>query len=229
MTDSKEIEEMPTTMEEKFAIEMEATGSIVEAAGGVAVVVLAIISLARGDTQIMTSIADIVLGVTLLAQGGTIATEYSRLLTMITGGTLGAVALGGGMTIEVLAGGAAAVLGVLALLGFAPMVLVPAAVIAVGGTLILSAGAVQRLNELKVQVEARDVPEIAQRVSQGAVSGATAAQVLVGIAAIVLGIIALASTVNAAVLTQVGLLVLGAAVTLSGTALAGRMARMFGH
>jgi hypothetical protein len=216
---------MSTTYDEKAVLEIETTGSVVEAAAGIAVIVLSIIGLARADTGFMTSITGIVLGAALLAQGGTIAAEYSKLLGMITGGTLGAVELGGGMTVEVLAGGGTVVLGILGLLGFYPEILLPAAVIAVGAASILAASGFQRLNTLKVQ--AAGLSEIAQSVAQAAVAGAIAAQVMAGGGAIVLGILALTLPAHAAVLTLIGLLVLGASVAVSGTALTGRLLRLF--
>lgn len=216
---------MSTTYDEKAILEVETTGSMIEAAAGLAVVVLAIIGLARADTGFMMSIAGIVLGAALLAHGGTIASEYSKLLAMTTGGTLGTIELGGGMTVEVLAGGAAIVLGILGVVGFAPEVLLAAAVIAVGASLILAASAFQRLNTLKTQ--AAGLSDTAQKVAQAAVAGAIAAQVLAGAAAIVLGILALTVAAHAVALTLVGLLVLGASVTVSGTALTGRLLRLF--
>lgn len=62
-----------------------------------------------------TSFASIVLGAALLAEGMAIAGGYSKLLEMIADGTLGAVEPGGNMMVEVLDGGAAIVLGILAL------------------------------------------------------------------------------------------------------------------
>jgi hypothetical protein len=173
----------------------------------------------------MTSITGIVLGAALLAQGGAIAAEYSKLIAMVTGGTVGAVELGGGMTVEILAGGSAIVLGILGLLGFSPEILLPAAIIAVGASSIFAASGLQRLNTLKVQ--AAGLSDIAQKVAQATVAGAIAVQVLAGGGAIVLGILALTLTAHAAVLTLVGLLVLGASVSVSGTALTGRLLRLF--
>ena len=216
---------MALTEDTKSMLEIESGGSLIEAAGGIAVIVLTVIGLARGNDGFIPSIATIVLGVALLAEGGAIAAEFSKLLTATSGGTFGAMELGGGMTTEVLTGGAAIVLGILGLVGLVPMVLLPAAVIAVGGGLILTAGAVERLNRLRVRTTGSS--EVAERVSQVAVSGAIATQIIAGIAAIVLGILALVSAGHASILTLVGLLALGSAVALSGTALAGRLMRMF--
>lgn len=215
---------MAKTFNEEGVLELETAGFVIEAAAGVAVIVLAIIGLARADTGFVTSITGIVLGAALLAQGATVAAEYSTLLSMVSQGMLGAIELGGGMTIEILAGGTAIVLGILGLVGFRPELLLAVAVIAVGASAILSAGGLQRLNTLKI--EASGFSELAQKVARGTVAGALAAHVLAGGSAIVLGILALTLPMHAAVLTLVGLLVLGASVTISGTALTGRLLRL---
>jgi hypothetical protein len=214
-----------TTYGDKAILEIETTGSVVEATLGIAVVVLAIVGLAHADWIVFGAIAAIVLGAALLAQGGAVAAEYTKLLSIISGGTLGAIELGGGMTVEVLAGGSIVVLGILALVGFNPDVLLAAGVIAVGASLILAASGLQRLNTLKVQ--AAGMSELAQKVTEAAVACAITAQVLCGGAAIVLGILALTVTAHATVLMLVGILVLGATVALSGTALTGRLLRLF--
>lgn len=219
---------------ERGAIQVETTGSITEAAGGIAVVVLSIIGLTRADNGFLMAIAAIVLGVAILAQGGTVAAEFSKLLSSAAGAaTTGAATTGtatmagaggiefGGMTIEFLAGGAAIVLGVLALIGIHTDVLVAAAVITAGGALVLSAGSLQRMND--VQMQAAGLPELTRKLSQAAFSSTSGAQALAGVAAVVLGVLAL-SGVSPAALTLVGLLVLGAAVAVSGAALTGRIA-----
>lgn len=171
----------------------------------------------------MTSIATIVLGVALLAEGGAIAAQVSKLLA--ANGMIGAAELGGGMTAEVHAGVAAIVLGILGFVSLHPTVLLPAAVIAVGGSLYLTAGTVERLGHMRLQT--KGVSEAAEKVARAAVSAAVGTQILAGIAAIVLGVLALVSANHTAILTLVALLVLGSALTLSGTTVAGRLVRMF--
>jgi hypothetical protein len=208
----------------KAVLEIETTGSVIEAFAGLGVIVLAIIGLSRSDSLFMASAA-IVLGAALFAQGGAVAAEYSKLLSLITGGRLAAVELGGGMTIEMLAGVAIVVLGILGLLGFAPVILISAAVIAVGAALVLASSGLQRLNSLKVH--AAGLSALAESVAEGAVTGAVAAQILAGGAAIVLGILALTLPAHAATLALVGLLVLGASVVVTGATLTGRFLRLF--
>lgn len=224
---------------EKDLLRLETGGAAVEAVGGLAVIVLSILGLAGLGTTLLSAIAGIVFGIALLTEGASIATEYTNLYNMQSAGVVGATELGGGMTVEILGGGAAIVLGILAVLKVAPDVLLPALVIAGGTSLILAAGTLQRLNNLKLM--AARTPDVAQHIMRAATSGATAAQVLAGAAAIVLGIVALASmkaTATAAtvaglstaqVVTLVGLLVLGASIMLSGGSLAGRLLQMFNH
>jgi hypothetical protein len=210
---------------QRAILEIETTGSAIEAAAGVGVIVLAIIGLSQSNSAFMASIAAIVLGAALLAQGGALAAEYSKLLSMITGGAIGTVELGGGMTVEMLAGGGITVLGILGLLGFAPDVLISSAVIVAGASLVLASSGLQRLNTLKVQ--AAGLSDLAAKVAEGAVAGAITTQVLASGAAVVLGILALTMTGHAGTLMLVGLLVLGASVAVSGAALTGRLLRLF--
>jgi hypothetical protein len=213
------------TYDDKTILGIETTGGVVEAATGIAVIVLAIIGIAHTGSTFLGAIAAIVLGAALLAQGGAVAAEYSKMLSVTSGGALGTIELGGGMTVQVLAGASIVVLGILALLGFSATVLIAAGVIAVGASLILAAAGLQRLNTLKIR--AAGLSDLAQGVAEGAVACAVTAQVLCGGAAIVLGILALTVSANAPVLMLVGLLILGATVALSGTALTGRLMRLF--
>lgn len=220
---------------EQRIVEVETGGSAVEAVGGLGVVVLSILGLAGVAPVFLAASAGVILGVALLAQGTAVGTEYSALYSKITGGAFGALELTGGMTVEFLAGGAAIVLGVLALVGARPDILLPSLVVADGAALILTTGTVQRLNTLKM--EASGAPEIAHRVASHAVTGAAAAQFLAGIASIVLGILAFVPMSKSApgaaapeswmTFSLVGLLILGAAITMSGGTLAGRMMQMF--
>jgi hypothetical protein len=213
-----------TAYTDKILGEIETTGSVVEAITGIAVVVLAIVGLAHAGFGFFGAIAAIVLGAALLAQGGTVTAEYTKLLSAATSGAVGAIELGGGMTVELLAGGGMVVLGILALIGFSPDVLISAGVIAIGAALILAAAGLQRLNALKVR--ASGMSELAQSVAEGAVACALTAQVLCGGAAIVLGILALTMPAHSTILMLVALLILGATIAISGTALTGRLLRM---
>lgn len=205
---------------EKSILEVEASGAVVEGVGALAAVVLAILGIIGLVPVYMAAIASIVIGAALLAQAAAVAGEYTRLLSQLSGGAVGAVELGAGMTAEFAIGGSAVTLGILSLVGIHPLVLLPCSIIAIGAALILTVGTTTRLNDLKL--EAAEAGALAQSISRAAVSGAAGVQVLAGFAAAVLGIIALVS-ITPVGLTLVGFLVSGAAMALSATALSGKM------
>ena len=217
---------------DKRLMEVESSGAAVEAIGGLGVIVLSILGLIGLAPDYLGPIAGIVFGVSVLIQGTAIAAEHESLFSRVAGTMFRQIELGSGMTAEIMAGGAAIVLGVLALLQISTDVLLPALVISGGAAIMLTAGAVRRLNDLKL--EAAESDDSAQRVMRATTSGAAASQVLAGIAAVVLGIIALASTSSAAATTSVtwmtlslvGLIVLGASIMMSGGSLTGRFVQM---
>lgn len=217
---------MSVNYKEKSALEIETISFAVEAAAGIAVIVLAIIGLDRADPWFVASIASIVLGVAWLAQGATTASEYPKLLPLATRGTLGAVELGGGMAAEILSGGAVIILGILSLLGYHPQILMSVAVIVVGVSVILAAAGFERLNTLRIKAPGSS--EVSERVARGAVGTAIAIEMLAGGAGAVLGILALTlAPIDAATLTLIAFLVLGAGLMVNGVALTGRMFRLF--
>jgi hypothetical protein len=212
---SREVE-----LERQKSIKVVAGGSITEAICGAAAVVLAIIGLTGTYPGYMASVATIAFGVAMLAQGGAIAARYSRLIRETTPYEWDSrTEIGGGMGAEFLAGGAGVVLGILGLLGIAPATLLPIAVIVFGGALLLGSSATADLST----VSAPPVNERFAHIARQASVAASGAQVLVGVTAIVLGIIALVG-VDTLVVTLVALLVVGASVLFSGTAVSSRMA-----
>jgi hypothetical protein len=210
--------------EEERSAEVITGGSMVEAIGGIATIVLAIVGLAGIFPVYLAGVAAIVLGAALLLQGAAVAARFSELLTETAGTRLTNRQLGGGMTAEFLGGAAGIVLGILALLYVFPGVLLAVATIVFGGVMLLGIGASSRLNALVID-RTWEGPEreVSRRVAGEMVSASNAAQALVGLAAIVLGILALVGIPYSLILVLVGLLCLGASVTLSGAALSGKM------
>ena len=130
---------------------------------------------------------------------------------------------GGGLSALFLVGASGIVLGVLALLNIAPQTLVATAIIAFGGAMALSSNSVRHLYRAKQALHRLGVTRMhsAGEILAGEMaSGSAALQCLAGLAAIVLGILAVTGT-NPMVLTLVGLLVLGATVLLTGSTLSG--------
>ena len=104
--------------------------------------------------------------------------------------------------------------------GVAPMVLTPIAAIVFGSALLMGSGATSRLSSLRIV--GHEGHEMARRVTHEAVMAASGAQVLVGLASAVLGILALLG-IAPMILTLAAMLSVGASVLLSGVAISDRM------
>jgi hypothetical protein len=191
-----------------------------ESIGAIAIIVLAIIGLAGTAPGLMVSIATIVIGAAILMQGANMASEYAELFAAEEAGLAKPAAVGGGITLEFLAGGTGVVLGILALLTPVTAVLPAAALIVFGSTLLLSAGATARASEF--QSEGAALSANARALLRETASVASGAQIMIGISAIVLGILALVG-LQTVVLTLVGQLAIGAAllVVSAGSSVAG--------
>lgn len=193
-----------------------------EAGAGIAAIVLTILGLAHVAPGFLAGIATIAVGVALLAQGGTVAAEYARI-----SGYQGDVAVFSGSSswsIELLAGAAGIVLGILTLLGITPLVLAAAAIIAFGGGLCLSAGATAQ-----VAVTNATGPSSDDRIRRFAVESASTSsitQALTGLQAVVLGILALAG-LDSLPLALIALLVIGVFLLVNGSAFSGFVLSFF--
>lgn len=204
-----------------------ATGTIAEAAGSIAVIILSIIGLAQGTASAtIVAVTTIVLGAALLAEGGALAGEFSRLATL-TGEPVAADSVLSGMSLQVASGGVALVLGILALLGVSATTLTAAAAILVGAALMLTAGTIPQLRQLRSLTTGSS--EIVQMIGRSSMGGMAGAQFLAGVAAIVLGILALSSgaTETSRTLILVGFLIIGGAMTVGVTAMSGNFLRFF--
>jgi hypothetical protein len=206
-------------------------GGATESAGGLAAIVLTVIALCGVMTVPLTAIAGIVFGLAFMVEGAAIAARQSAIMSQAAGQTAIAGAevpeIGGGVTVELVAGLASVILGILSLVGIAPWVLLPALTTVGGAAVILSAGAAQRLNEVQASLETPNATVQGQAIARMALSGAANSQFLAGVAVVVLGIVGLVRVGDPVILSAVGILVLGAAITLSGTALASRMLKLF--
>ncbi len=219
---------METTMhdrENKNLVRAVASGSSSEAISGGAAIVLTILGLANIAPSLMMTISGIVISVGLLFEGGMVASEYSRIISRSGNGGLSSFEFGGGLSAQVIAGGAAAVLSVLGLLGLATNVLMPIAAIVIGGGVVLGSGVMSRLNNVKIATSGDT--EVTKRAAQEAVTASAGAQVLVGLAAMVLGILGLVG-IAPVTLTLVAFLAVGTSILLSGAAVSGRMMALFG-
>jgi hypothetical protein len=202
-------------------------GGFVDAIGGIATVVLAIIGLTGVHSEILAAIAVIVFGAALLIQAGTMLTEYANIMYPLGGqGEQAQGEFSGGSDVAALflAGAAGIILGILALLNLYPVVLNSIAVIVYGAGLVVTSNSVWHLQTLKrmslMTRDAMDWHSGSQMLAGEMAIGSAGTQALAGIAALILGILAVVGTF-AGYLTLVALLVVGATVVLTGSALSG--------
>jgi hypothetical protein len=176
----------------KHARQWEHTAVTTELLLACGVVVLSILGIAGVLPTYLAAIAVIGLGAILLFQGVTVVLHYGELLYEAGGESkAGAAEVSRGLTTEFLAGMTGIVLGVLALIGIVPTTLLSVAVITYGGTLLLTSGEALWLNSLGTKHDSL-VVQLMQSMSLATVG----AQVLVGLASVVLGILGLVGTAS---------------------------------
>ena len=213
---------MSMTHTETLIGESAAYGGFVDAVGGIVTIVLAVVGLAHTAPEMMIAIATVVFGAALLIEGGTLLSEYARIIfppgtAVSTAGQFG----GGSLSAVFLAGAGGIILGILALLGINPGVLTSAAIIAFGTALMLSSNSVSSLHQLKrasLTTAEKSSTSASEILANEMALGTAGMQALAGLAAVVLGILALAGG-NAVILALAALLVLGATLILTGTTL----------
>lgn len=192
-------------------------GSALEALGGVGVIALAIVGLTGTIPLYLAPIAAITYGVALAAEGASLTSRYSQLAR--ADGLIQRVEIGGGAGAELVGGLAGGILGILALIGIAPVVLISVAAIVFGAAMLLGAGSEARIGTI--------ASEIGHPMVSNAVIGSAGVEVLVGVGAVALGIVALTGIVPMS-LALIALLTLGAGAFIQGTAAIGSMVSLFG-
>src|SRR5262245_30554193 len=113
---------MSTVMTSERTFQDAATyGGLVDAIGGIATIILAIVAISGVGSSMLAAIATIVFGAALLIQGGTMLTEFTKLMAPPSAaGSMEEVVGGGGVSALFLVGAAGIVLGILSLIGIAP-------------------------------------------------------------------------------------------------------------
>jgi hypothetical protein len=185
-------------------------GPMTEGAAGIAVIVLSILGLAAISPGVLASVAVIVIGVGFLIESANTGIEYSRLVSQgAQGAAVETAELGADITVELMAGITGVVLGVLALLtAGSVMHLLPAALIVFGGTLLLAGFSATTIRTVRGVESAVGAPMITM---QSELAPARGLQVLIGVAAVVLGILSFVMSAGGT-LMMVGFLVVGAAL-----------------
>jgi hypothetical protein len=194
-----------------------AVSSFVEGVLGIGALTLSIIGLAHIAPEMLLAVSTIIVGTALLFEGGALAARYSFHTTHSERrgrGWIGAIFIGGASGIT---------LGILGIIGFVPMVLVPIAAMALGVSLLFSSGLNARVNALEIgpSKEQGLQPEVARET----MTIAFGVQAFVGLGAMGLGLLALAG-VNPMVLALVAMFSIGGAVLTDG-ALVSRMMSAF--
>jgi hypothetical protein len=202
----------------RFGSEAEPFGLLSEGAAGIATIVLAVIALAGVHAAPLASIVTIVIGVGLMVQAFNSAAERSKMMPASQ-----SVEVGGEVMVDVLTGVTGIILGILALVGINAAHLVPAALIVFGGALMLS-GAIEMLPR-SAPIASAAGGSIQVTSHQGpVVTGGM--EIMVGIAAIVLGILSLIF-MSSWVLVLVGFIAIGATMLMVSATFGMAVTRLF--
>lgn len=187
-------------------------GAGTEAIAGAGAVVLTILALIGMAPTALTAVAAIAIGGGLLIEAFAVAAKWQSLRVATDTNTLNQeVEMGGGLTAEMIGGVGGVTLGILALLGVLPEILLGVSAIAFGGALLFGSGTEARLASVG---RGSSVPDTVVQTGAGG-------EVLVGLAGVTLGILALA--LGTMTLTTIGLLTVGAGMVLGGGALMARV------
>jgi hypothetical protein len=189
------------------------SGASLEVLAGLAAIVVTVIGIDGYRPLTMAAVSTLLLGIALVTQGGAIASRWRTMLRRLDGIRYDRSELIGGIGTEVFGGAVGVVLAILALSGVVPRVLIAVAAIVFGGALLLGGAARPELSNLAPGRDSR-----AQ-----AVEASGGIMVIVGIAAAVLGILALLDVGPILVLALIALLCVGAALVFAGGALAARL------
>jgi hypothetical protein len=201
-----------------------AGSSVAELIAGAAGIVLPILGLVGVLPMTLAAIAFIAIGAGMLLQGGALSAQSRSLLGIAAQGRTESAELIGGMSAEVLGGAAVTALGILALLRIAPETLLAISSIVAGGGILMAAGTTTRLGAARFGGSNLDATK--RHVLQESIRAAAGAEVLAGLAGIVLGILVLAHVGTAPeqrTLALVSALTLGGTLFLNGTTMGARM------
>jgi hypothetical protein len=213
-------EEAPKARE---TAKVAAGGSVAGAIAGLGALVLCILGLLGMYPLFLLSIAVIAAGVAFCFEG---AALYGHLyaISRQRWGARDVSDVGGNMSAEFVSGIAGIVLGILALIGFSPLILISIAAIVLGTGLVIGSSMSARLSALSATYDT-DAEPWNEIVRESSNSGA-GSHVLIGLGAITLGIIALTGLIPLT-LSLIAFLSLGFAGLVGGTALGGRMVKIF--
>lgn len=206
-----EMRERESPRVEKTTLGVVTGGASFETLAGATAVVLSILALAGIAPLTLGAIATIAIGCALLAFGLAITARWRETLRTKEGRGEAGTASG----VEMLAGAAGIVLGVLVLVGTMPELLLAIAAIVFGGALLVGAmGQTQLASVIHERNERFD------KALRRTMKGAGGILVVVGAGAIVLAILGLLGFGTLFTMSLIALLAIGAALVVSGLATA---------
>jgi hypothetical protein len=188
--------------------------------GAIALSILALFGFFPAE---FASIAAIAIGVSLLFEGAAVTNRMLKYLDAVSMHRIEIVDLKAGASIESLAGISGVTLGILALLGVGPAALLPITAIVFGGALILGGGVSNNLNNQLLRMS--EQPEEFKIMAGRMMATTSDLQLLLGVGVVVLGILSLLG-INAALLTLVAFITVGASDVLKSSSIGGRLARV---
>ena len=191
--------------------------SLGETCGGIALIVLGILALAKIDPMLLNAIAVILAGIALLIEEGSLSTKYAGASSYGKAYGLETSPALDGVSAGTLAGISGIVLGILAILGIGAATLTAVAIVIFGAAVLFDFVARAQLTALRTVN--REDSERSARLALATASSMNTAAMLVGVALITLGILALAGMTS--ILVTVALLGLGAYLFLQNAAVAG--------
>jgi hypothetical protein len=196
------------------------SGSFVETIAGIGAVVLAVLGLVGMLPEVLLAVAVIAIGAAFVVESRSIVSRFH--VVARNASDIGMDELAVRMTTEFVAGVAGLVLGVVALLGVAPaMILLPIAAIVFGLTLLFGVGVHSRLSEL--ETECGTTHEVTRKIAREAISAGSGVPMLLGVGAIALGILSLVGIAMSMVLTLTAVLAIGGGMFFSGAAMTAGM------
>ncbi len=210
--------------EKRQAVQTVFGGSLAESIAAGAAIVLSLIALSGIMREVMLPIAVLTLGAAFLLEGGAVSMRLFKLLSEASEERLDKADVGIGVTAEFLGGVTGIVLGILSLMSQSPMILLPVAVIVYGGTLILSSGMTMRLND--IEIEGISGTERFKKIAHEITTAAVGVEFLLGLSALILGIIGLTGPYSVT-LSLVATLLIGISGFVTGAAVTARMAGFF--
>jgi hypothetical protein len=200
-------------------LRIESNYALGETTGGIALIVLTILALAKVDPMLLNGIAVIVAGIALLIEDGTLTGQFGGMVARVPAYRAGAAPTADRITAGTLAGVSGVVLGILAILGIASAVLTAAAIVVFGAAVLFDFSARARTAALRTTMS-RESSEESARMAVAAAPVTNSSAMLVSLALLTLGILALAGLASS-ILVTVALLGFGGYLFLQNAAMAG--------